>query len=99
MGMTDDKTLRLLAAAAAHAFFDSPSGGSRRSKGEMSRRELLDKSGLGNAEIDSRLEILVDAKLLYKRNTGHYGYGDHYVEGIDVWAVTQRGLIHLWTGS
>lgn len=94
--MIDSKAKRLLAAAAAKAVFDNRSSVSSRSKGEMTRQELLDAADIGFGEIDPRLERLVEGGYLRKRNTGYYGYGDHYVDGVDVWAITHKGLMFLW---
>lgn len=94
--MIDSKAKRLLAAAAAKAVFDNPSSGRSHSKGEMSLNEAIDFSGLGTAEVPSRLDALVEHGYLRKRNTGYYGYGDHYVDGVDVWAITHKGLMFLW---
>lgn len=42
------------------------------------------------------LDTLTTQGLLYKRNTGRYGYGDFWEEGADVWKITAKGLCYLW---
>lgn len=91
LGRKDRKVLATLGAEAALA-----KGGLYRDA-EMTHKELLAKSEVGFGEIDAILERLVNSGFARKRNTGYNGYGDHWVEGVDVWAVTPAGLVALWT--
>lgn len=50
-------------------------------------------------EIGRILKSLVDTKLVSHYDTGHYGYGDHWVEGTATYTVTVDGLMALWGAS
>lgn len=43
------------------------------------------------------LDLLTEAGLLLKHNTGHSGYGNTWVSGVDTWRITSAGLVVLWS--
>ena len=88
-----DKDRHALAVIAAHGLFSPGSYGTPES---FSYKVLLEKTGIGFGELPHILDRLVDWGLVRKSNTGYNGYGDQWVPGVDVYAVTQKGLIALW---
>lgn len=93
MKTSNQEQRAMLAFIAAHGVLHPDSRGDR----SVSIREIHEKFPAGNrSEIDRLLKLLLDNRLISHWNTGHYGYGDHWVEGTDTYTVTENGLMSLW---
>lgn len=92
MKTTSAEQRAVLAFIAAHGLLH----GDEHNK-SVSIRQIHEKFPSGNREEIARLlKILVDGGLLRHWNTGHYGYGDHWVDGTDTYTVTDNGMMSLW---
>ena len=65
---------------------------------EFTEKAILRLCQIGTAELPPILEELENQGYVRSWDTGHYGYGDHYVPGKTVYGITAAGLVALWTG-
>lgn len=47
-------------------------------------------------QILAELAELTNQGLLSRYNTSHSGYANSWIEGVDTWKITPKGLVWLW---